>query len=151
MMLRVDFCTPGPFSCCIFSGFLFFLPLLFNTSLLLLPPHQQLFHPCLPLCFQDTFTFLQGYHKVHKCHLQPNKKKRMKKKFWVTYLCSTCTASSLACFSSCLLCLSSCSSLRRCSYSFNLARASCLLFWASRVFMNAISLTCTDKYFRMRI
>lgn len=66
-------------------------------------------------------------------------KKRGKKKK------NTWTASSLACFSSCLRWRSSCSSFSRCSYSFSLARTSCLLFWASRVLMNAISFTYTNR------
>lgn len=95
-------------------------------------------------CRSASRTRLRSYRLKIQCFTLQEKKKVYQALFFCC--CCTCTASSLACFSSCLLCLSSCSSLRRCSYSFNLARASCLLFWASRVLMNAISFTCTDTY-----
>lgn len=63
----------------------------------------------------------------------------------------TCTASSRACFSSCLLWRSSCNSLSLCSYSFNFDRTSWRLFWASRVFMKAISFTFNENGKRVRI
>lgn len=51
---------PGSFPRCILSGFLLFLPLLLNAGLLLLPLHEQLLHPGLPLSFQEPFSLLQG-------------------------------------------------------------------------------------------
>lgn len=49
---------PGPLPCCIFSCFFLLLPLLFNPCFLLLPLHQQLLHPGLPLRFQGSLALL---------------------------------------------------------------------------------------------
>ena len=67
---------------------------------------------------------------------------------------STWTASSRACFSSCLRWRSSCNSLSLCSYSFNFDKTSWRLFWASRVFMKAISFTFNkskEKEFQIKL
>lgn len=55
---------PGPLPCCIFSCFLLLLPLLFNPRFLLLPLHQQLLHPGLPLRFQGSLALLAREKRI---------------------------------------------------------------------------------------